>query len=478
MPYTIDKSLRLNGTNEFLARTHSSTSSTIKGTVSTWIKMANVSGNTQAFCNFFDNSGGNDNDGFLEMLTFLWTTSLGTPWELTVQGWTTTYLETWRQFVDPSAWYHFVVAMDTAQNSNSSVRIYVNGVEETNFDTGDSGGQRSNPTNLQDQPFGATVGNGDTHYIGKRVDHTNAGYGFASGYIADYHWIAGTQYAASDFGEFDSDSGIWVPKAFAGTYGTGGVKLEFKQTGTGTNSSGIGADTSGQTNHFAVTNLTSANICTDTPTNNFPVFNSIAALPDARATMSKANLRATAKGDGSVSDNAISTLGALYGKWYAEFKLITHTTNAIVGICEETDTFFDLGQNLETEGYGYRADGNAYTNSSESASFGASYTTNDIIGVALDMGGGKVYFYKNGSLQGNLTLADTTQYHFFICGESDDSEATVWECNFGGAQPFTISSAVNDGNGYGIFEYTPPTNYLALCTKNIATNGGTSPAED
>ena len=47
------------------------------------------------------------------------------------------------------------------------------------------------------------------------------------------------------FGEFD-DNNEWVVKKYTGSYGTNGFFLEFKQTGTSQNSSGIGADTSGQ----------------------------------------------------------------------------------------------------------------------------------------------------------------------------------------------------------------------------------------
>ena len=43
--------------------------------------------------------------------------------------------------------------------------------------------------------------------------------------------------------------------------------------------------------------------------------------------------------------------------------------------------------------------------------------------------------------------------------------------NFGGYTSYTISSAASDANGYGTFEYAPPTGYYALCTKNLAEYG-------
>jgi len=50
--------------------------------------------------------------------------------------------------------------------------------------------------------------------------------------------------------------------------------------------------------------------------------------------------------------------------------------------------------------------------------------------------------------------------------------ASQWEANFGGSSPFTISSGNADGNGYGNFEYAVPDGYLALCTKNLGSDGG------
>ena len=37
-----------------------------------------------------------------------------------------------------------------------------------------------------------------------------------SGYLAEYHLVDGSQLAPTDFGEFDDDSGIWIPKAYTG----------------------------------------------------------------------------------------------------------------------------------------------------------------------------------------------------------------------------------------------------------------------
>ena len=43
--------------------------------------------------------------------------------------------------------------------------------------------------------------------------------------------------------------------------------------------------------------------------------------------------------------------------------------------------------------------------------------------------------------------------------------------NFGGYTTISISSAASDENGYGTFEYAPPSGYYSLCTKNLAEYG-------
>jgi hypothetical protein len=58
-----------------------------------------------------------------------------------------------------------------------------------------------------------------------------------------------------------------------------------------------------------------------------------------------------------------------------------------------------------------------------------------------------------------------------IIGSSNGSGTTgVISMNFGNP-PFTITTGNADANGYGNFEYTVPTGYYALNTKNLAEFG-------
>ena len=63
----------------------------------------------------------------------------------------------------------------------------------------------------------------------------------------------------------------------------------------------------------------------------------------------------------------------------------------------------------------------------------------------------------------------TDEYQYFAMSTFIDSYD--FKANFGGFTTISISSAESDANGYGTFEYAPPTGYYALCTKNLAEFG-------
>ena len=124
-----------------------------------------------------------------------------------VQATTTVRVPT-AKFRDPSAWYHFVVSV-----SGTTVEIYVNGTEITDFTTSNS-------------PSGSWyIGNQYTHRIGR--DPANADY--QDGYLAEVFFIDGTAHNADAFGE--TKNGVWVPKNITATdfeMGTNGFHLTFQ----------------------------------------------------------------------------------------------------------------------------------------------------------------------------------------------------------------------------------------------------------
>ena len=364
-------------------------------------------------------------------------------------------------FRDPSAWYHIVIAMDTSQSTAANrVKFYVNGSAAT-----------LGTATYPDQNYDLTGLNTSTNnqYIGREK-----GGNYFDGYISEFHFIDGTLKAASDFGE-TNDNGVWVPKKYSGSYGTNGYFFEFKQTGTSADASGKGADTSGNTNHFDDNNMTAEDITTDTPTNNFCTMNPL--VPTTDVTFSEGNLKMAFTNSGKGS--CLSTIGMTNGKWYFENKAETVGGGTMVGI---------FGEGVDIDAWPLYLDGigvispNGYksVNGTET-SYGDSYTDDDIVSVAVDLTNNKIYWAKNGAWMnsgdptsgstgtGALSLtADKTWFAGFADGSTSTSGASIM--NFGNPS-YTNSSSVADANGYGAFEYAPPSGYYALCTKNLAEYG-------
>ena len=372
-------------------------------------------------------------------------------------GSTRNRMGTTQVFRDTSAWYHLVWRVDTTQGTAADRnRLYVNGVLAplTAVD--------GYPT----QNFECEYNNDKLINIGHYQAVNNNG---LCGYLAEIHSCDGVSNAPTEFGEFDADSGIWKPKAYAGSYGAQGFYLPLD------NSSDLGANSKGNSVDFTLQNITSADQATDTPTNNFCTWNPLWVY----ATQPTISDGAT-KTFNSSSDwtGAKSTFGLTKGKWYWEYKALNF--NALLGIQTDGESnisasgsaqsklstlaLFLQGEVEIVDSGGSRDDTNV------TFTFDAAHT----FGIALDMDSSTqiISFYQNGSLitnGGNINidgLADKTVFPFVA---TLNNTVTI---NFGGYTSNSISSAASDANGYGTFEFAPPTGYYALCTQNLALYGG------
>ena len=388
-------------------------------------------------------------------------------------------LKTNRVFRDPSAWYHIVLAIDTTQGTDSNrVKIYVNGVQETSFAT-----ETYYSSNFNTY-FGMTNDtDGYPTYIG-----SNASSDHFDGYMAEVVGVGGSQLAASDFAESDSDTGIWKPKDLSDlSYGSGvagNFLLQFQTSGT------LGDDTSGNNNDFTVTNLTSGDQTTDTPTNNYCTINPLDNYYTG-ATISEGNLKVV-----STNSNRgwnIGTIGVSQGKWYWEIKYVAsggstpsdkwnHIGIADRGAESSTDILGESNYQYSV----FESDGKVYASSSSGTTYGAAFSTGDIVQVALDLDNDNVYFGLNGQWgngsgswnQASPSSAVSIQApsgtlngdYFPAIGDGGVNVAKTWEANFGNPT-FSISSSNSDGNSYGNFEYAVPSGYYALNTKNLAEFG-------
>jgi hypothetical protein len=375
-------------------------------------------------------------------------------------------LKTNRKFRDVSAWYHFVLAWDTTQSTASDrFKLYVNGVQETDFQIA------TYPDQNQDVDFNNNI----AHQI------NSGGGGTFSGYLAEFCFIDGQALTPTSFGEFDEDTNIWKPIDVSGlTFGNNGFYLDFED------SSALGDDVSGNGNDFTVNNLTSIDQTTDTCTNNFATFNPLVGSnaggsTEYYGTFTEGNTHVT--GNAAQNSLAVSTIGASQGKWYAEFILISETDSGAgsgMGVTDDLSAF--QTENVQTSSQIIFDDEGQIVNRGTSDSGSNSFSTGDVIGVALDLDNNFVYFSINGTFinsgnpasgssgTGGTSLGSGTDEYFFFVGDSRSGGVPTFRANFGNPSA-TISSGNSDGNGYGNFEYSVPSGYYALNTKNLAEYG-------
>ena len=464
--FTVDNSCRFNsGSTDSLDRTPSSSGNGTTFTMSMWLKRSGLGGTHLIY-----KAKGSAQTEF----TLAFNSDKLQVYQVNSGGAQEAAIKTLSVQRDISAWYHACIQIQTADGTATDrCKIYINGVQQTIDSSGTDAYSSSFNTGVNQASYKQEIGGAASPY---------------GGYMAEFVMIDGSILAPTEFAEADEDSGIWKPKSVSGlTFGTNGFYQEYKQSGTGTDSSGMGADTSGNDNHFAVNNLTAIDQSTDTCTNNFATWNS---LQPTNAAMSEGNLvGASSASSGHYS--GLSTIGVTSGKWYFECKQIQESTTGegIIGAVIFYNTVTAL---LNPEGrggaWGIKAQGRGFQTDSGGSgsttnSFTAGWSNNDTIGIALDIDNSRIYFSKGGQWNNsgswnaaNPTTSQTLQNalgdgtYFFMAGDASGSNNNTWSANFG-SPAYAISSGNTDGNGYGNFEYAPPSGYFALNTKNLAEYG-------
>jgi hypothetical protein len=462
--YDIDNSLKLEADNtEYLYKTNDAGTNRKTFTVSMWFKRTELADDYMTLW-----QGGAN--GEATRLGFYGGTPKEAIW-VDIGGGTgntgTLYRSYSNQVLrDTSAFYHIVLAVDTTQATEANrFRLWLNGEEVTSWS------QRQYPV----QDFECAV----EASVNMNWGAYDATYYKMCGYIAECHYLDGVTAVQTDFGEYDEDSGIWKPKAYAGSYGGNGCYLNFDD------SASLGADSSGNGNTFTLNNITSADQATDTPTNNFTTWNTIRYFNSGVISFKEGGTVLSNSFDGgwSAANNNIR-MGK--GKWYAEFE-VTVSGNYLMNGNVDADYIdnspsagFYLGSLTDkTAGAGYYSSGttgdDAIYYEQTFTSSGVTTSGGDIISVAIDCDNNKVHFAVNGSWTNGSDPATNTNGFAMTDNEQYFALASIgvrdYKANFGGYTTSTISSAATDANGYGTFEYAPPSGYYALCTKNLAEFG-------
>jgi len=435
--YQISRSLRFNSADSaYLSRTPSSAGNRKTWTWSAWVKRGKIDSSGTQYQLFTVNNANNDT-GTTEIYISLDTLSLG--------AFTVNWRRTTQIFRDPSAWYHLVFSIDTTQATAANrIRIYVNGSEITSFSTS------NNPTQNADLGINSNT----AHYIGSEVYGGPTAY--FDGYLTEINFIDGQALTPSSFGETDAVTGRWKAKAYSGSYGTNGFYLKFADNSS---TAALGTDSSGNgntwtTNNFSVTAGAGNDSLVDSPTNygsdsgvggtvrgNYCTLNPLDK--GSSATLSDGNLVLSLSAASSVR----GTIGVSSGKWYWE--TTWGGTSGLIGIAKG-DTLLSSYVGRYVDQWAYAQTGEKYTGN-VGLVYGATFTTGDIIGVALNADSGQLTFYKNGASQGVAYSGLTSGPYFPAFG--DNSATTNHVTNFG-QRPFA---------------YTAPSGFKALCTTNLST---------
>ena len=384
-------------------------------------------------------------------------------------------LESTAVYRDTSAWMNIVIAQDSTQSTAADRnKIYFNGVQYTAW------GDYSTYSTLNSDFLMNTSGN--TIFVGSAGGGDGAaGLGF-DGYIAEYVFIDGTQNAVTDFGE--SKNGVWIPKDPSGlTFGDNGCYLKFES------SSDLGNDSSGNNNDFTVhANVTASDQMLDSPTfsdsngGNYCTINPLNT--GSNNTLSEGNLKVVSSSGGCT---ALGTMNLITGyKWYFEARC-TGSGNNWVGIIEENDYTNSANTNSSIAGsasfntYLYGHNGLIYYGSS-SAATGATFTTNDVMGVLVDLESATntIQFYKGGAAQGSAFSLTGTGINYTAMSDRGSGSGNGFIYNFGQDSTFAgaETAATNtDSSGRGEFLYDDSTGGLAICSANLPLADAINPAE-
>jgi len=406
-PKTIDQSLRFNDNDSaYLSRTPSTEGNRQKWTLSMWVKRGNL-GTHQFLFDAFSDDNNRTNAWFWTDNSLRFFSRQG--------GTNDLILYTNQVFRDPSAWYHLVFVADFANGtSGDRAKIYVNGQRVTSFSSS------TYPADTKETWLSYQV----EQKLGASDDSSGV-YGYFDGYMAEVNFVNDQALTGDSFGE--TKSGVWIPKAYSGSYGTNGFYLDFASP------TDIGNDVSGNNNDWTSNNFTASDVVLDSPTDNFCTWNPLDK--NTAITLSDGNLIATS----ATADDALRANFEIpsIGKWYFEMKITVKPNNSVgVGIARNTTDLYT--GSLATADPTYLS--------------GANYSANDVIGIAVNADTKSVTFYVNGTetaATATATWNDGDQWFPYVIMYTASSMSTQLNCGQLG------------------FDQTPPTDFNALSTANL-----------
>jgi hypothetical protein len=457
--YQIERSLRFNSADSaYLNRTPGSAGNRRTWTWSGWVKRSTL-GTVQGI---FDAYSGSSDFAtvFFNTDNTIYFYSCYNSGSFIDYDFTTTAV-----FRDVGAWYHIVLVLNTVSATQADrFIVYVNGVRQ-------AGTNPSGAFGLNEETYiNSTV----SHRLGSRTD----GSYYSNGYMTEVNFINGQALTPSDFGETDSSTGVWKPKAYTGTYGTNGFYLKFADN-SNTTAATLGKDSSGNgnnwtPNNFSVTAGAGNDSLVDSPTNygtdtgvggtvrgNYCTWNPLDK--NSNGSLLNGNLD---NSNGSANNAGVRSTFAFPSsdKWYAELRVNTTTSGSVaLGFGFATSTA-DLAGSVDSANkyviYG-SSSGSIFSNTSTVTSSLGAFTAGDILQVAYDGATGKAWLGKNNTWY-NSTGGTTGNP-----GAGTNQTFTLTGQMFIYSYYYAVSGSLNCGQR--AFAYTAPSGFKALCTQNLPT---------
>ena len=465
----IGNSVWLDGSADFLNKTPSA-GTTTRWIVSFWVKRNTV--NTGAAQTIFSAGTATGN---LTWIRFDASDNL----DFAVYQGSVTARKTSSAKYRDMGWYHICVSFDSGSGITASdrIKLFVNGVE------------------VSELSASTATPSGETTAFNANLLHEIGRYSFNGGedsnvYLTQFTMLENKSFQNGDLSitdlldsfTFGTNGSQFTPKAdadiasLASSAGGRSFCLDFA------NSSDLGNDISSNNNDFTPNSMAAANQTTSSPSSAFATWNPLRVNTQTQ-TFAEGNLRFSSS-QTSTNPAATGNYGVSSGKFYWEvFVVAQGNTSNMLGICDvaaglEDDTTALYASALM---YAYEFDGEKRNNNS-SSSYGDAIATNDIVGIALDMDNGGVYFSKNGTFQASgdptsgasLTNAAFTGLKtagsgifqpYYLAYSNGDGVA-----NFGQSPTFngqTTAGGNSDTNSIGNFKYSVPSGYSALTSANL-----------
>ena len=208
---------------------------------------------------------------------------------------------------------------------------------------------------------------------------------------------------------------------------------------------------------------------------NYATFNPLISEVNSSRAYADGNRKVTLN---NADDGAETTMFVPSGsKGYCEITIVTDAAEPTVGIRRKDSQTPLSSTNLSgTLEWGYRGNGQKRGGGASAASYGDTFTAGDVIGVAIDTVNGALWFSKDGTWQASATIGEvnagtTTNaaftglaghgYTFAVANSSSGTTGDSFTANFGATA----------------FEYTQPTDFIALSTANLPTPSVINPAD-